>query len=150
MDKNNSGVKGFLLLLCILLTLILPAFRGYALIRSVQEEIGYPSFQIFSEKMLVITDSVLVASLLVFSIFTGISLWTRRRNALKIAKAFMLSCIGYSLLIMLYPLVGGFSNYTNIMLAIFLIKDFTIMLLFFGSCYLYLLKSRRVKSTYPE
>lgn len=147
-NNNNGGVKGFLLLLSFFLTFVLPAYRTYALVKNLREEVGYPSFHNLGEKLLVFFDSSLVILLIVFSIYAGVSLWTRKANAVRIAKLFMLSCIAYSALTLFYPLLGLFNTYTNLMFSFFLFIDFLCTVLIFGSLYLYLCKSRRVRETY--
>ncbi|MBN2458705.1 DUF2569 family protein [Candidatus Woesearchaeota archaeon] len=149
-ENKYYGVKGWLLVLCIILTIIIPLLRSTTLASSLREEVGYPSFHNPQEKALVILDSLLVVALIIFSLYAGLGLWLRRKGAVGIAKAFMLICIAYGLLTLTYPLIGGFSSYTNSALIILLLKQTAYYLAFFGFWYAYLCRSKRVEATYPS
>lgn len=149
-ENKYFGVKGWLLFLCIILTIFIPLLRSTTLVNEIREEVGYRSFHNIGEMRLVILDSFLVSWLIIFSLLSGVWLWLRKKNAVKMAKAFTLSCIAYGLVTFTYPLIGGFSDYTNTFLLFFLLKDFAFSFLFFGLWFAYLCRSKRVEATYPS
>jgi hypothetical protein len=153
------GVRGWLLFLCIVLTIISPAF---SMVRFVIDFVP-PVTSIFNrydvvEMPHVLTIPVLIVSLVVlrnaFSIYAGIALWTRRPNAVWVAKLYLsanLVVFGLflsPLLGSLYDFVDPDRDYDHLLFS----PPVRAFLAAFGSWALwtaYLTWSRRVRATFP-
>ena len=151
MRQRYKGVKGWLLLFCIILTVINPLITVFNLVGGYNESkayfAAYPGLQ-----TLFAIDSVLSIGLVAFSIFAGISLWMIRPNAVKIAKIWLFSFLAYSILIIFLPYAAGLpSSALNDMIGQVIVETIR-SLVFFGIWFSYLLVSTRVRQTYgvPE
>ncbi len=146
-DYNKVG--GWLLLFCVSLTMIGPIltvrefFLFYMQFDLKTYFLMYPSI-----KLLVTIDTLLSFSLMIFSIYTGVALWSYRKNAVLIAKV-------YLIVLFLYAVFLAYLPYAIDIPVSFAdnIKENTMMnsLRLIGYCVLwfaYLLKSKRVKYTY--
>ena len=142
------GVKGWLLFFCVVLTVLSPLLTTVNIVNGYNET--SPFFEIFPGlKTAVMTDTILSILVMCFSIFAGISLWTRRPNAVKIAKAYLITVLIYTILEVpiLLVLAGLPSEANEIILkgALFMIVRGAF---FFGIWYSYLSRSQRVAATY--
>ena len=94
--KNPGGVGGWLLLFCLVLTLIIPAFSLYQvncdLSLLLLPQGGLLLF-VWSRASyyLAIVNLVAVAGIAVFSFTSGYRLWARKKGAVKTAKIFLLA-----------------------------------------------------------
>ena len=107
-----KGVGGWLLIFCLSLTVFSPLFTivsGVSNYRDVS-----PYFDQFPGLMNVtIIDRVLATGLTIFSIYVGIWLWKVRSGSVKIAKYFLLVCLGYSVLVNLLLFMAGLPPQVN-------------------------------------
>ncbi|HXG91456.1 MAG TPA: DUF2569 family protein [Blastocatellia bacterium] len=143
-----AGVKGWLLFFCIALTVLGPLITFANLVNGYNET--SPLFDRFPGLRTAITaDTALSALLMAFSIFAGISLWTKNRNAVKIAKAYLITFLIYTIIEipMLLALASLPSEANELIMkgAVFIIARGVI---YFGIWYSYLSRSQRVAATY--
>ncbi len=147
-----EGINGWLLFFCISLTVIGPIL----LIRSLfaDWEAYRPIFvyhELFKTKCIIFT--ILTVGTTLFSIYTGIALWAKCKNAVKIGKIFLLSALIYRIIGDLLPfitavIVIGFSNLYVAYLFMVMVERFAPAMLVFFIWDGYLTESRRVKATY--
>ncbi len=128
--KTKEGIGGLLLLLCLNLTLFLPAvtlFFFYSFLINF-EKVFYQS------PVLNVIDIVISIGLMGFSVYAGVALWQKKQNAVKLTKYFLLSLIAYNVFSLILP--GPGSNYAGSAIGNALIW------------YAYLMLSDRVRATY--
>ncbi len=133
------GVQGWLLLLCIALTIGIPLLTAYNWSKIFSY--GVTPFPWFSLGL-----SIVMA---LFSFFAGISLWTVRTNAVRIAKAYFITE-------MIVPFVFGARLLIEVATSrvemsawnIFAVFVRPILMAVIG--YLYLTRSKRVQATYGK
>jgi hypothetical protein len=139
MPNSNGprGVGGWLLLLCVLLTVVLPANVLYGTVRS----LAYRPDGV----VLVINAANIGVALL--SLMAGIMLWRVQKNAVKVTKIFLglnpLHALGVFCLI-------ATSNHLIFprLLVSLALRILTVPLLISLAWYWYLLASQRVRNTY--
>jgi hypothetical protein len=152
--KAPKGVRGWLLLLCINLTILIPALSLYNVI-SIYYFINSPLNQLILlvSKNLLIYHMAIIA-IMVFlatlSFCAGLQLWEVKPAAVKLTKIFLIIQLFLSFIIaviqslMTFPFGGSENNFLVI------IKFLIPSLLYAGIWYLYLSNSRRVHNTYSE
>jgi len=151
---SPRGVKGWLLLLCLNLTIFIPASCIYEvncifdLFNSTKNKI-----LLFMFKPLLLYNIIIVVSMVclaIFSFYAGLRLWEVKQRAVKIAKAFLITQFSLTFIIviirpfMTLPLEGNENIVPEIM------KRLLPALLNFSLWYLYLSHSRRVFNTSSE
>ncbi|MHB9073026.1 MAG: DUF2569 family protein [Desulfobaccales bacterium] len=153
-QEGPTGVKGWLLLLCINLTIFIPATCLYEanstldLFNSTRNKI-----LLFMFKGLLLYNILFVVSMVflaLFSFYAGLRLWQSNPKAVKTAKAFLITQLILTLIILVSrPLVdlplGG-----NGLIFGDLMKRLIPALLNFGLWFLYLSHSKRVRHTFGE
>ncbi len=153
-QEGPVGVKGWLFLLCINLTIFIPTSCLYEanctldLFNSTKNKI-----LLFMLKGLLFYNLLIVVSMLflaVFSFFVGLRLWKIKPKAVKSAKGFLITQLILTLIIIVSrPLVdfplGGY----GLMLGD-LLKRLIPAFLNFSLWYLYLSYSKRVHNTFSE
>lgn len=152
LKKRLSGVKGWLLLLCLNLTIFIPAAYFYQ-INCVLDLFNSPRNKILllMFKALLAYNVLTMATMLfiaIFSFYAGLRLWHIKPKAVKTAKVFLITQL---LLILVITIIRPFMTSTidsggKVFSAILI--SLIPSLLQFGLWYLYLTKSRRVLNTY--
>ncbi len=150
--ERVSGVKGWLLLLCLNLTIFIPAAYLYQLncvldlFNSTRNKILLLMFKaILAYSILTVATMLFLA---IFSFYTGLRLWNLKPGAVKIAKAFLITQL---LLILTITIIRPFITSTlNTGGQIFTAILISLIPSLFQFClwYLYLTKSSRVHNTY--
>lgn len=141
---DYKGVKGWLLFFCISLTMIGPLFTIYnlAVISENLERISYFSSRL---KGVLQFDMFLAVGMMIFSITAGVFLWSRRKNAVIIAKRFLVTLLifgfGESFIL---PVLGGISPTGDSIVSMLQV------IIYFSIWFSYLKKSKRVKATYGD
>jgi hypothetical protein len=137
-----QGVHGWLLYLCVCLTVLAPLLFLVYFARWVVLE----HFYIIPGQ--VILEICALGSLTVFSVFAGVSLWSVRPTAVKIAKAYFI--VSFLLIVVLATARQlPFTSPVAALAAIAVIGIQAIpVLVGCGLWYLYLTKSERVKATF--
>ena len=144
-----KGVRGWLLLLCVTLTLLDPSALLINLFIVTDAARPYfardPGFF-----RLIVVNGVTGIALSVFSLYAGISLWKRLPGALAVCRNYLRTIFAYSILTPFLPrLVGSTLHASPETFALTCLNSlFTII--YVGIWYLYLDRSARVKATYGD
>lgn len=146
-ETRYRGVKGWLLLLCIIMTIISPlANAAYIIINHGNLS---PLYERFPELQLTfIFDALLRLGLMAFSIYAGTALWRVRPNAVALAKMSWALFLGFAILSIFLPLTAGLppEAYPQIIREGF--RGAFGPFLAYQLWTAYLNKSKRVKATY--
>ena len=149
-----KGVRGWLLLLCLMLTILIPTSSLYSAI-SIIYFINSPLNKI----ILLVSNNLLLyhmillaimAGMATLSFYSGIQLWEVKPGAVKLTKIFLLIYLFCSVIIAIIQSLislgfgSGEINFIVIMITIFP------SLCYFGIWYLYLNNSKRVYNTYGD
>jgi len=110
--KRYDSVGGWLLLLCLALTIFSPIRTVYNLVTT-YEEINqlfttYPGLQ-----TVYYIDMVVSIVLMLFSIRAGYMLWNIKPGAVKIAKNYLLLFLAYSVFAAFLPFTAGLPSEAN-------------------------------------
>jgi hypothetical protein len=150
--RSLGGVKGWLLFFCISLTILTPLFITYRLYNNWEEfRPVFFYFKLFKTKCII--DTVLGIGMMIFSIYTGIVLWTKQKNAVKTGKIFLVTALIYQIIISVLPFVTAvivmwFSHIYVAYLFGLMVGSIPQGILYFAIWNSYLSESRRVKATY--
>ena len=148
-DKDYKGVKGWLLLLCVSMTILTPT-TGFVSLMTVTDALK-PHFDndpaLFK---LVLITGICSICLFVYSMYAGVSLWRIAPNAVKSAKRYLIVLFHYSFFSIFLPQMVGLSEKT--LTDVYKTSPFLNLMVMFEAFlwYLYLRKSKRVKATYGE
>ena len=147
-QPKYKGVGGWLLLLCLTLTIFRPLFTLIGLVSALNTasllSTQFPSFFTF-----VVIDTILSVGLMCFSIYAGVALWTVKSGAVKIAKTYLLVFIAYAVIENFLLFTVGLPSQSDIVLEEG-IKQIIRSAAYFFVWYAYLTKSERVKATYSD
>ena len=148
MKSHHAGIRGWLLLFCLILLLLNPVASIVNLSSSFK--ISGPYFVLYPGlRIITVMDCIFSIGIVCFSIYAGVSLWRRHPRAIAIAKAFLLTFLGYSIVANSLPFLAGLPSHANkAMIAQALIGVLRSALMVF-LWYLYLVKSKRVRATFP-
>lgn len=145
--KEYNGVGGWLLFLCFSLTVLSPLL-GIVFFFTSYNEVN-PYFEQFPGLLnITIVDGVLTIGMIIFSIYAGISLWQIRPGAVNIAKKYLLTFLGYTVVANLLPFMAGLPSQVNEAMMKEVAPAAIRSFVYVGVWYSYLNKSRIVKSTY--
>jgi hypothetical protein len=97
---------------------------------------------------LTIIDSILSIGVMIFGFYAGITLYLIKPWAVKIAKIYLLSLLGYSFISILLPLFVGFPQDVVTPLMEEMAKGVGGPVIYVLIWFLYLSKSKRVEATY--
>jgi hypothetical protein len=150
MDNANikyKGVNGWLLLLCINLTILDPFAMLFNLV-----SITYfvkPHFDNFPAliNLMLISGSCGLA-IMVFSVYSGISLWKMLPNAVSTVKKYFFVVFFYSLFSVVLPSLVGLPEKAQVDFSANTAFNSLITVLYIAVWYIYLNRSKRVKATY--
>ncbi len=148
--KNLCGVRGWLLFLCIYLTIIAPFFTVLVLAVSYEDAITvaekFPAFG-----LLCVMDTIATALLVGFSIFAGYRLWAVRPNAVGIARIFLIIALAYSVVsFVLIFTAAGLPTFLIKAILPAMIRDMVLHSSIVVAWIVYLCISRRVAITYAR
>jgi hypothetical protein len=153
-QASYGGVNGWLLLLCLNLTILIPASYLYEvncildLFNSVQSKI-----LLLVVKNLFLYNIVLLIVMVVlaiFSFYTGLKLWNVRPKAVQTTKAFLIIQLFLIVIMVITRPLIDFPLGSNGQIFIDIMIRLVPALGNFGIWYLYLSNSRRVFNTYRE
>ena len=149
-----KGVRGWLLLLCLNLTIFIPASCFYEVMSTLY---SFNSF--IYQIMLIVSNQLLLHNIAIIAImgflatlsfYAGLQLWEVKPGAVKIAKIFLIIQLSLTFIVaairlfIIFPIVASEHSFSVI------IKILIPSLLHFSLWYLYLSKSRRVHNTYSN
>jgi hypothetical protein len=145
--QRYKGVRGWLLLFCLGLTVFSP------LITLVSLALGYnESSKYFGQfpGLLVVTviDTFLSLGVMAFSVYAGIGLWRIRPGAVRMAKRYLLCFLGYQAIAAILPFMAGLPSAANEAMIMQVAKDTFRSVIYIAVWYSYLNKSKRVQATY--
>ncbi len=146
---RDQGVGGWLLLLCLGLTIFRPLFTLGSIVVTYGESAQY--FGKYPGLMIVtFIDTVLSIGLMAFSICAGIGLWRVQSNAVQVTKVFLLCLLGYAVVSSVLPFLAGLPSEANVdMIAPVATSAFKVVI-YVAIWYSYLNKSERVRATYGQ
>ena len=153
-DSKYKGVGGWLLVLCVILTIISPVGNAVLLC------LGFVEARSLLERFpgahaLLISESILSIGLTAFSIYAGIGLWTARANAVKVARTYFVVMF-CSMLFFWAFLAPSILVNAGVPAEVAVKVEFAPPLYKLGllvTCWIwrsYLRKSKRVRATYGE
>ena len=142
-----AGVKGWLLLLCINLSILDPLsiMVNLALVSNMAKPFfnEYPGL-----KRLILINGTCSIALMVFSIYAGISLWKVLPNAVRAANNYLRIAFLYSLVSVFIPAMVGLPEKAYKDMAGNTFVNSLITMSYMAAWYLYLKRSKRVKATF--
>jgi len=147
--KEYKSVGGWLLLLCISLTIVAPIHSLYDLITSHELNVQLIVLDPDIESLINISI-VLYVVVTVLSVRAGIALWKIKPRAVKIAKNYLLILFVYSIISILLTLMTKQISEEKIDLIADVDKSQIRPLISFVIWYWYLSVSKRVKATYSN
>jgi hypothetical protein len=142
------GVRGWLLFFCLSLTVFSPIASCVSL------WFGYQSVSQYADmypgiKRVAMIDFPISIAMMCFSIYAGVALWRRKQNAVRIAKAYLLTFFGYTVVAVFMPFMAGLPSAANEAMILEVIKGLARNALYVSIWYMYLKQSKRVRATYP-
>ena len=149
LGSKLRGVKGWLLFLCLCLTLFIPLITIFNLLVNYNLAVTYfrrfPDFFTFT-----LIDSFFSTVLMIFAIYAGIALWKIKSHSLRTIKFYFLLLLIYLIIAAFLPFRSDLSSNATTSLIVLIIKNTFGSLIFILIWYLYLKRSKRVKLTYGE
>lgn len=146
-DAELYGVKGWLLLFCLLLTVIDPVVVLANLFAQTEGARALYDLQPEIFKIFVITG-VLGIALAVFSMFSGLSLWKIAPNAVRTARRYLIAEAAFSFVPLLLPAFFGVPYNSPEGVPNLYLFNALATTAYASAWYAYLSRSRRVRVTY--
>jgi Protein of unknown function (DUF2569) len=148
-QPKYQGVGGWLMFLCIILTILSPLKSAHNLITGFQEIL--PLRNEFPGLMLVaVVDTILGLGLVAFGFYAGMKLWQKMSGAVRAAKTYFLIFLAYSVVAAFLPFMAGLPEESNKIMAEEMPKAIVSSLIYFCIWFAYLSVSKRVRATYPD
>jgi Protein of unknown function (DUF2569) len=151
-DEHRAGVRGWLLLLCVYLTIVMPLIAILGAIGALQRAAAAPAL-----RGALLTEVVLEIALAGLAAYAGWALYRMRRNAVKFTKAyfiimFVLAIFGLGMLSATAPVISQAQD--NAALLKTLRAPATVasirQAILSAAWLVYLLRSKRVSTTFPK
>ena len=146
-EPQYKGVGGWLLLLCLGLTVFTPLLTMGSLAMGVRESLSYFD-QFPGILVMTVIDTILSLGLVAFSIYAGTGLWSIRPGAVQMAKRFLLCFLGYQAIAAILPFTAGLPSAATEAMIATVARDLFRGVIYFAVWYSYLNKSKRVIATY--
>ncbi len=148
-DRQLRGVKGWLLLLCLLLTIFDPLVVLISLFivsegARASYETNPPLFR------LILISGVLRIGLAVFSMYAGLSLWRIAPKAVTTARHYLVGVVILSVLLLILPSVLRVSKASSEGFTPENLFNTVFTVIYVIIWYVYLSRSRRVRATYAH
>ena len=142
-----KGVKGWLLLLCLLLTVFDPLVVLITLFAvsdgaRASYEANPPLFR------LILISGVLRIGLAVFSMYAGLSLWRIAPKAVSTVRRYLVSVAFLSVFLLFLPSLVGLSNDQSWDVSQENLFNALLTVVYVAIWYTYLARSKRVRATY--
>lgn len=144
-EEQYKGVRGWLLLLCINLTILDPA----SIVLGVFGALPLADFEKNPEmQRFMVISGVCRLALAAFSLYAGIALWRIHADGPSIAKRYFQAAVLYSAFALLLPGMVGLSDELYAEMAGASLLSSVMTICYVMAWYLYLVKSKRVKATF--
>jgi hypothetical protein len=149
LEPQYKGVGGWLLFLCIGLTILTPLVILGSLAKGYSVASQY--FDRFPGLLAItVIDTILSLGIVAFSIYAGTGLWRIRPGAVRMAKGCLLCFLAYHVVIAILPFVAGLPSAANEAMIYPAVKHILKSVLSLAIWYSYLNKSKRVSVTYSS
>lgn len=145
--SKYNDVGGWLLLLCLSLTVFSPLLTIYNL-SDTYDQIHLLFDQYPGLEDIYYIDLALSVALTLLSIRAGAALWRVVPGAVKMVKNYLLMFLGYSIIAAFLPFMAGLPQEANDAMIPEVVLGTVQSLIYFGVWYSYLNVSKRVKATY--
>ncbi|HEX2966447.1 MAG TPA: DUF2569 family protein [Syntrophorhabdaceae bacterium] len=146
-ERNYQGVKGWLLLLCVCLAILDPMTIFISLMAVVDLLQPYLANDPALFRMVLVSGLCNIC-LMVYSMYTGLSLWRLWPHAVENAKRYLLILFHYSFLSMFFPQLFGISEKTLTEIYNASPLNNALLMLYATAWFFYVRKSKRVRATY--
>ncbi len=143
------GVGGWLLLLCVGLTILSP-LATLGNIGNSLDTVKRFSAQFPGLATVTYVDFALSIAVMLFGIYAGAALWGVSKGAVKTAKTYFLVRLAYAAVAFVLPFLAGLPAQYNDALLQTGITGIVQAVIPFAVWYTYLVKSKRVKATYGD
>lgn len=147
-DVRYKGVKGWLLLLCVIITILTPLNAIVAgiidFIIAANPSLRYSNFSYSQSRnisTLLTVDGFILLGMACFSFISGLTLWMEKRYAPKLVKILLLTAFIRTVINL--PLFQAFNVPTNQLVVPIIVTGFWGFI-----WYMYLISSKRVRATY--
>ncbi len=145
--RSMRGVRGWLLVLCLMLTVVGPAISVWIVGREFDALAARFATSRGAQWATIVSIALTTCSVL-FGIYAGVRLWTIKPQAVRVAKAALLFGLAVDVCTTtISTVLGTVSPADNELLDVVLL-NLAPSLVFFTVCLAYLNRSRRVEATY--
>lgn len=142
-------VGGWLLLLCVGLTVVSPILVTIGIVRGYLGDSQH--FDQFPRlRVVLLVDTALRIALTAYGVWVGLRLINVRPGAVRTAKRYFQVSLAYLVVAALLPFVAGLPPEANPTLAIAVVQQTVPALIGVALWYAYLVRSKRVRATYPD
>ena len=146
-QRQYKGIRGWLLLLCVNLTIFNPIVTVVNIASNYSANAGH--FDQFPNlRILTALDVVLALGVMAFSVYAGVALWRVQPRAVQTAKNYYLCFLAYAVIAATFPFMSGLpSEEISAILKgnVKIVGRTAVEVAIFS---LYLHRSKRVKATY--
>ena len=146
-EPEYKGVRGWLLLFCLGLTVFTPLLTirslAMACIKSLEYFDQFPGLLVIT-----VIDTILSLGLIAFGFYAGVGLWGIRPGAVKMAKRYLLCILGYQAISAILTFMAGLLSGSTANLISQVALDVLRSVIYFAVWNSYLDKSKRVAATY--
>jgi hypothetical protein len=143
------GVGGWLLLLCVGLTVLSPILVAVGIVRDYLVESPY--FERFPRlRVVLFIDLALRVALTAYGMWVGMRLGTASPRAVQAAKRYFQAAVAYLIVAALLPFAADLPPDALPALAMAVARQTIPALIGIGLWYAYLVRSKRVQATYPD
>lgn len=145
------GVRGWLLLLCLFLMIVMPLVAILGMIGALQRAAAAPALG-----TVLLPEIVVELALAAFSIYAGWALYRMRPNAVRVARAYFITILALSIFGLVMLLAAGAAQSESQSNALIdTLRGPAVVagirqILIAAVCLLYLQRSKRVRATYPK
>ena len=155
-NNRYQGVRGWLLLFCVSLTILNPTLSIIFNFSTLGGTLLATNRFIFSEEADIISVIIIISCAMclkiIISIIAGVLLWRKSIRSVNVAKFYLIVLLLLSIISSFTPLITNVHSFLGIGGNIFwalAIERTIFSAIFFTIWYLYLNKSKRIKETYP-
>lgn len=148
-EQKYKGVGGWLLFFCISLTILSPLTSLVSYTNNFNQ-IESLFIQFPGLKTVSYIDIILISCIMIFSVYAGIALWSIKKDAVKIAKTYLMTFLVYIIISSILPFLAGLPSSVNDAMITPTVTSAIRSIIYFGIWNSYLNKSKRVMATYSN